>query len=61
MPKKWFIFHTIVHINIATGHHRERLKAERKSAANNNKKDTADDDLDTEMIAKFAKGSRKTK
>mmetsp|Transcript_44593 Transcript_44593/g.93592 ORF Transcript_44593/g.93592 Transcript_44593/m.93592 type:complete len:136 (-) Transcript_44593:425-832(-) len=38
----------------------ERLKAERKKASNNNK-DNADDDDDGEMMAKFAKGSRKTK
>lgn len=39
---------------------RERLKAERKRAANGNK-ENADDDDDGEMIAKFAKGSRKKK
>mmetsp|Transcript_17261 Transcript_17261/g.37257 ORF Transcript_17261/g.37257 Transcript_17261/m.37257 type:complete len:136 (-) Transcript_17261:4445-4852(-) len=38
----------------------ERLKAERRKAANYNK-ETADDDDDGEMIAKFVKGSRKTK
>ena len=38
----------------------ERLKAERRKAANN-KRETADDDDDGEMMAKFAKGSRKTK
>lgn len=38
----------------------ERLKAERKKAANG-RKETADDDDDGEMIAKFAKGSRKAK
>lgn len=38
---------------------RERLKAERKKAANS--KDVADDDEDGENIANFAKASRKTK
>lgn len=38
----------------------ERLKAERKKAANGGK-EAADDEDEGEMIAKFAKGSRKTK
>lgn len=39
---------------------RERLKAEKKKAANISK-DTGDDDDEGELISKFAKGSRKTK
>lgn len=37
---------------------RERLKADRRKVANNNK-ETVDDDVDGELMAKFAKGSRK--
>lgn len=39
---------------------RERIKAEKKKAASSSK-DTGDDDDEGELIAKFAKGSRKTK
>lgn len=39
---------------------RERLKAEKKKAANSSK-DNNDEDDEGELIAKFAKGSRKTK
>lgn len=38
---------------------RDRLKAERRKAANG--KDAGEDDDEGEMISKFAKGSRKTK
>lgn len=39
---------------------RERLKAEKKKVASSSK-DTGDDENEGELIAKFAKGSRKDK